>query len=87
MDAQLERLLCHRVLGTEAIYRPIASDQGCVEVEVVRAPGLAAGTRLRLTRASVDQMSVVADVRGAGETVGARSSAVGSPEPRSGALA
>jgi len=43
-------LLCRRALGTEAVYRVIATEGDCVEVEVVRAPGLEAGARIRLTQ-------------------------------------
>ncbi len=41
-------LLRRRALGTEAVYRVVAVEGELVEVEVVRAPGLEAGTRVRL---------------------------------------
>ncbi len=41
-------LLRHRRLGTEAVYRVLAVGTNVVTVEVVRAPGLERGTRMRL---------------------------------------
>ncbi len=41
-------LLRHRRLGSEAVYRVLAVDDDVATVEVVRAPGLERGTRLRL---------------------------------------
>ena len=41
-------LLRHRRLGTEAVYRVLAVGAETVTVEVVRAPGLERGTRMRL---------------------------------------
>jgi hypothetical protein len=42
-------LLRHRRLGSEAVYRVLAAGADVVTVEVVRAPGLERGTRMRLT--------------------------------------
>jgi hypothetical protein len=49
----------HRALGTEALYRVSAEGEGCVEMEVVQAPGLSAGTLVRFTRHAVENMEVV----------------------------
>jgi hypothetical protein len=48
-------------LDTVAIYEVIASGEDIVEVAVRTAPGLAPGTRLRLSRASVDAMELIAE--------------------------
>ena len=40
--------LRNRVLGSEAVYEVLSEEDGCVTVEVIRAPGLEAGTRLRM---------------------------------------
>ena len=40
--------LRNRVLGSEAVYEMLSEDDGCVTVEVLFAPGLEAGTRLRI---------------------------------------
>jgi len=40
--------LRNRVLGSEAVYEVLSEEGGCVTVEVIRAPGLEAGTRLRI---------------------------------------
>jgi hypothetical protein len=46
------------MLGSIAVYRQGQSlDNGVVEAEVVRAPGLAPGTRLRFTAATVRRMT------------------------------
>jgi len=42
-------LLRRRALGTEALYRVLGVSGPLVEVEVVHAPGLERGTRMRLT--------------------------------------
>lgn len=55
------RLLSHQVLGQDALYRVIAKSGGLVELEVVRAPGLKPGQRVRFTEEAVLQMSVVDD--------------------------
>lgn len=52
-------MLRHRALGTEAVYRVIAAEGELVEVEVVRAPGLEAGTRLRLTQRDARAMEQI----------------------------
>lgn len=47
------RFLRNRCLGTEALYEVLAEDGDTVTVEVVSAPGLERGTRMRLmTRAA-----------------------------------
>lgn len=50
-------------LETEAIYRVCTWSADLVEVEVVSAPGLAAGRRFRFKRELVELMDVVADSR------------------------
>jgi hypothetical protein len=47
------------VLGTEAVYRIVDVQGELVEVEVVRAPGLAPGRRLRLTADAVQRMQLI----------------------------
>jgi hypothetical protein len=47
------QLLKQEVLGTEAIYRVIATNDRGVEIEVVRAPGLKPGTRFVFALAAV----------------------------------
>ena len=37
-----------RMLGSEAVYRVLEEDDSIVVVEVIRAPGLAQGARVRL---------------------------------------
>jgi hypothetical protein len=58
--ARVPHLLRYRALGGEALYRVIDASEDCVEVEVVSAPGLTPGTRIRFTQAAVARMSVVA---------------------------
>jgi hypothetical protein len=41
-------LLRHRALGSEAIYRVLEEGDEIVTAEVIQAPGLARGTRVRL---------------------------------------
>ena len=53
-------MLRHRVLCSEALYRPIHVWGPIVEVEVVAAPGLQPGTRLQLTAAAVAAMRSIA---------------------------
>jgi hypothetical protein len=43
------KLLRHRALGTDACYRVVRWNDPTVEVEVVNAPALSSGTRLRLS--------------------------------------
>jgi hypothetical protein len=54
-----QALLRHQVLGQEALYRAVEVIGELVELEVVSAPGLEPGTRLRVTKAAVSRMSVV----------------------------
>ena len=51
------RLVRQRMLGTDAIYRVGRSSGKLVEVEVVAAPALTPGMRLRLSAASVRAMA------------------------------
>ncbi|MBV9818795.1 MAG: hypothetical protein JOZ07_10650 [Solirubrobacterales bacterium] len=44
-------------LGTRAVYRVLSFDDALVWVEVVTAPGLTPGRRLRLTRSAVEAMT------------------------------
>jgi len=44
------------LFGSRAVYRVIAVDGELVEVEVVEAPGLAAGERFRFTLEAVAEM-------------------------------
>lgn len=44
-------LLTRESLGSTAVYRVVGFHDRLVDVEVVEAPGLAQGSRLRLTRA------------------------------------
>jgi hypothetical protein len=53
------QLLRHRVLGGDTLYRVVGVAGELVEVEVVSAPGLDPGTRVRLTQAAIATMSVV----------------------------
>ena len=46
-------LIRRSLLGSDAMYRVVRADGDVVEVEVVRAPGLEAGTRLRLLTAKI----------------------------------
>jgi len=52
-------LLRHRVLAGEAFYRVVEASAEYVVVEVVSAPGLVPGTRLRFTQAAVAEMALV----------------------------
>lgn len=49
-------LLRHSLLGTEAVYRVSRVGGALVELEVVRVPGLQAGTSVWVTRAAVSGM-------------------------------
>ena len=51
------RLVRQRMLGTDAIYRVGRRSGELVEVEVVAAPALAAGTRLLVTATSLGAMA------------------------------
>jgi hypothetical protein len=56
---QGRRFVRSRVLGTEAIYE-LLDDQGeLVTAEVLKAPGLAPGTRLHLLRSAIRAMEAV----------------------------
>jgi hypothetical protein len=48
--------LRQRMLGSEAVYRVISEDGPTVMAEVVEAPGLERGTRLRLMARAVRAM-------------------------------
>jgi hypothetical protein len=48
--------LRHTCLGSEAVYEVIEEDDEIVTAEVVRAPGLAAGTCVRLIAAAAHAM-------------------------------
>ena len=65
MFTRAQSLLRHQVLGQEALYRAIDVIGELVELEVVSAPGLEPGTRLRVTKAAVSRMSVVDEAPGA----------------------
>ena len=51
------RLVRQRMLGTDAIYRVGRRSGLLVEVEVIAAPALVSGTRLRFTAASLGVMA------------------------------
>ncbi|MBV9467234.1 MAG: hypothetical protein JO206_15445 [Solirubrobacterales bacterium] len=59
MEPAPGRLVRRVALGTEAIYRVIEASRDTVEVEVVRAPGLPAGRRLKLAARDVRAMQVL----------------------------
>ncbi|MGA2924700.1 MAG: hypothetical protein ABSG43_01710 [Solirubrobacteraceae bacterium] len=48
-----------QVLGSEAIYEVVRSDESLVEVRVRSAPGLDPGFTLRLTRDAIGRMERV----------------------------
>jgi len=52
-------LLRHSLLGSECLYRVSGIDGALIELEVVRAPGLVPGTRVRVTGAAVRRMTAV----------------------------
>jgi hypothetical protein len=54
---QAGRLARQRLLGSDATYRVRRSSGPLVEVEVVAAPALVPGTRLRFTAKSVREMA------------------------------
>jgi hypothetical protein len=56
MEVKPGTLLRRRALGTEALYRVLTTADNVVEVEVVRAPGLHKGQRVRLTTRDVHAM-------------------------------
>jgi hypothetical protein len=51
------RLVRQRMLGSDAVYRVGRRSGPLVEVEVIAAPALASGTRLRFTTASLGAMA------------------------------
>lgn len=51
------RVLHNRVLDSEGEYREVAQSGPTVELEVVSAPGLAAGTHLHVTTAAARAMT------------------------------
>jgi len=53
------------VLESEAVYRICDLGPSLIEVEVIRAPGLAAGDRFRFTAAAVRAMDVIDEPDGA----------------------
>ena len=81
------RLLCHHVLGEESLYRLVERCGDVFEVEVVEAPRLLAGTRLRFTARAIAAMTVVEEARrpdGAAATLAAAAGMrrVGAGRPR-----
>jgi len=54
-----ECIVRQRVLGSEALYRVISEEGATVTAEVVRAPGLERGMRLRLMATAVRAMERV----------------------------
>jgi len=66
MFTRAQSLLRHQVLGQEALYRAVEVIGELVELEVVSAPGLEPGTRLRVTKAAVSRMSVVEEAPAGG---------------------
>lgn len=54
-----ERFLRHHALGSEALYEVLAEADGIVTAEVVSAPGLAAGTRVRILARAAAAMEPV----------------------------
>lgn len=52
-------VLRHQALGSEALYRVASVEDSLIEVQVVRAPGLIQGTRLRFTAAAAAAMELV----------------------------
>ena len=50
-----------RLLGTDALYRIIGLNDRGIEVEVIEAPKLAAGSRFTFAPRDVDGMELVAD--------------------------
>ena len=51
----------HCLFADDGVYRVVRVLGELVEVEVVRAPGLARGTRFRVTQAAVDRMAVLGE--------------------------
>lgn len=59
--ARVPRLLRYCALEREALYRVVDTTPDYVEVEVVSAPGLTPGARVRFTQEAVARMSVIED--------------------------
>jgi hypothetical protein len=75
MFTRAQSLLRHQVLGQEALYRAVDVIGELVELEVVSAPGLEPGMRLRVTKAAVSRMSVVDEAPGEASAGGRRPAA------------
>jgi hypothetical protein len=73
-------LLIHEALGTRATYRVTEIADRLVGVEVLSAPGLAPGTRLRFTRDAAQAMAC-ANAR-AGHPAAARRRGLFNARPR-----
>lgn len=73
------RILRKRLLETVADYRVIEDDGRTVTVEVVEAPGLATGFRMRLNAADAEAMETVGEP--GEEPSGRRVAAAPSPRP------
>jgi hypothetical protein len=54
-------LLRHSALGSESLYRILGVSGGLVSVEVVRAPGLERGARVRITPRAARAMAQIRD--------------------------
>ena len=59
IDLAVGQLRCLTRLGSRAVYRVCDWDDRLVNVEVVRAPGLAPGHRFSFTREAVRMMELV----------------------------
>ena len=57
--ARVPYLLSHTVLEGQALYRVVETTEQYVTVEVVSAPGLDPGTRLRFTQEAVARMALL----------------------------
>ena len=57
------RFLRHAMLGTEAVYEVLEEDAGIVTAQVVSAPGLEPGMRVRLTARAARAMERFDPVR------------------------
>lgn len=58
-DLRVGQIRRQERLGSECLYRVCGLDAALATVEVIRAPGLAAGQRFRFTRAAVARMQRV----------------------------
>ena len=68
-----DTFLIHRALGTEARYRVLRATRDLVDVEVIEAPGLARGTRVRFTAAAAGAMGRLANATAPAPTGSRRS--------------